>query len=88
MLMRRAATRADLAALWALRTRAVRTSCAAHYPAAVIETWCASPAPASMPRLLDAGGAIVAEEEGLVVGYAVLDLASGEVDAAFVDPAH
>ncbi|MEM8512530.1 putative acetyltransferase [Massilia sp. MP_M2] len=84
----RAATAADLAALWVLRTRAVRASCAAHYPAAVIETWCASAPPASFPVLVRLGGAMVAEEDGELAGFAVLDLASGEVDAAFVDPAH
>lgn len=88
MLMRRSATTADLAELWELRTRAVRAGCAAHYPAAVIDTWCESAAPASLPLLVRAGGAVVAEEEGTVVGYAVLNLHTGEVDAAFVEPAH
>lgn len=88
MPIQRPAARADLAAMWALRTRAVRAGCAAHYPADAIETWCASPAPASVPLHMDAGGAVLAEEEGAVLGFAVLDLVSGEVDAAFVDPAH
>ena len=82
----RAATQADLADLWALRTRAVRTSCASHYPAEIIDTWCASPAPESLPRLVAAGGALVMEEAGRMLGYAILDMGSGEVDAVFVDP--
>ena len=82
----RPATQADLAALWALRTRAVRVSCASHYPAEVIDTWCASPAPESLPGLVAAGGALVEEQDGCMLGYAILDLASGEVDAVFVDP--
>ena len=85
---RRPATQADLSTLWELRTRAVRASCSAHYPAAVIDTWCATPAPASLPLLVQAGGAVVAEDEGQVVGYAVLNLHTGEVDAAFVEPSH
>ena len=88
MLMQRLATGADLAALWELRTRAVRTSCASHYPSEVIETWCAAPAPVALPLLVRAGGAVVAEEHGRVLGYAVLNQETGEVDAAFVDPAH
>lgn len=88
MLSRRPATQADLSALWALRTRAVRAGCAAHYPAQVIDIWCAAPAPASLPLLVQAGGAVVAEEDGKVVGYAVLNLESGELDAAFVEPSH
>lgn len=88
MPMRRPATDADLVQLWELRTRAVRASCAAHYPPAVIDTWCASAPPASLPLLVRAGGARVAEDEGEVVGYAILDLDTGEVDAVFVEPAH
>lgn len=83
----RPATQADLADLWTLRTRAVRASCASHYPAGVIDTWCASPAPESLPGLVAAGGALVAEEAGCMLGYAILNLDSGEVDAVFVDPA-
>ena len=87
MLNYRAATGADIAAMWALRTRAVQAGCAAHYPAAVIETWCASAPPASLPLLVELGTAMVAIDDGRVVGFAVLDLDCGEVDAAFVDPA-
>lgn len=87
MLMRRTATPADLATLWELRTRAVRSACASHYPPDVIEAWCAAPPPVSLPLLVQAGGALVAEEDGQVVGYAILNQATGEVDAAFVEPA-
>ncbi|UVW28756.1 GNAT family N-acetyltransferase [Massilia sp. H6] len=82
----RPATQADLDTMWALRTRAVRASCASHYPAAVIDTWCASPAPDSLLGLVNAGGALVAQEDSCMLGYAILDLDSGEVDAVFVDP--
>jgi len=88
MLICRAATAADLAALWPLRTRAVRARCAAHYPATVIETWSASAPPASLAELVNLGSAVVAEEDGALAGFAVLDLASGEVDAVFVEPRH
>ncbi len=82
----RPATPADLAGLWTLRTRAVRASCASHYPPEVLEPWCASPAPESLPGLVAAGGALVAEENGGMLGYAILNLDSGEVDAVFVEP--
>lgn len=85
---RRPATLADLSTLWELRTRAVRAGCSGHYPAAVIDIWCTAPAPASLPLLVQAGGAVVAEEEGQIVGYAVLNLETGELDAAFVEPSH
>lgn len=83
----RAAVPDDLPALWVLRTRAVAQACAAHYPASVLAAWLAAPAPESLPRLLAAGGGIVAMEAGRLLGYAVLDAASGEVDAVFVEPA-
>ena len=82
----RSATSADLDACWALRTRALQIGCAAHYPAEMLAALCASPPPPSMPGLLAAGAAIVAEEDGQPVGYAVLDGASGEVEAVFVAP--
>lgn len=85
---RRPATQADLSTLWELRTRAVRAGCSDHYPAAVIDIWCAAPAPASLPLLVQAGGAVVAEEEGQIVGYAVLNLDTGELNAVFVEPSH
>jgi GNAT superfamily N-acetyltransferase len=44
--------------------------------------------PASMPRMAEAGWALAAEDEGGLVGYAMVDLELGEVDAVFVDPAH
>ena len=83
----RPANEADLPTLWTLRTHAVRLGCATHYPPDVIATWCAAPPPASMPLLVRAGGGIVMEEDGQAIGYAVLDLDTGEVDAVFVDPA-
>ena len=83
----RRAEPAELPALWELRTRAIRAGCAGHYPPHVIDTWCAAAAPATIATLIAAGGALVEEEKGLVIGYVILDLETGEVDAAFVDPA-
>jgi len=54
----------------------------------VISIRYAAPAPASLPLLVQAGGAVMAEEEGHIVGYAVLNLDTGELDAAFVEPSH
>lgn len=76
----------EIAALWALRTRAVAQACAGHYAQAVLDVWLASPAPDSLARLIAAGGATVAEEAGHTLGYAAVDVDSGEVDAVFVEP--
>lgn len=78
----------DSAAMWAIRTRAVRTGCAGHYTAAEIAAWTATAPPPSYPRLLVGGGAVVAEVAGRMAGFAMLDLDSGEIEAVFVDPDH
>ena len=76
----------EVPALWALRTRAVAHGCAGHYAQDVLDVWLASPAPDSLARLIAAGGTIVAEEAGRMLGYAAVDVVSGEVDAVFVEP--
>lgn len=88
MLTLRAATLADIDAMWALRTRAILHSCPGYYPPEVIAPWAASPAPQSYPALVASGGAVIAQEQELSVmlGYAILDVGAGEVDAVFVDP--
>lgn len=82
------ANAADIPALWALRTRALRSQCAGHYGPEILDTWAAAPAPASYPALLAQGGGVQAHRGGELAGYAILDRASGEVDAVFVDPQH
>jgi len=77
----------DIDALWALRTLAVRISCATHYSSEQIAVWSASPVPAGYAGLLAAGGGIVAVHDGGIAGYAMLDLDKHEVDAVFVHPA-
>lgn len=82
----RSATLADMAAMWTVRTAAVRVTCASHYSPEVIDTLCAAAPPASMPELIRTGGTVVAEAQGRMLGYAALDIGKGEVDAVFVDP--
>ncbi|MCC7696664.1 GNAT family N-acetyltransferase [Janthinobacterium sp. EB271-G4-7A] len=78
----------DINALWALRTVAVRVSCATHYAPEQITVWTASPVPDSYAAMLAAGGGIVAMQGEIIAGYAMLDADKQEVDAVFVDPAH
>ncbi|MGX9718145.1 GNAT family N-acetyltransferase [Janthinobacterium lividum] len=78
----------DIAALWALRTVAVRVSCATHYAPEQITVWTASPVPDTYAAMLAAGGGIVAMQGEIIAGYAMLDADKQEVDAVFVDPAH
>jgi putative acetyltransferase len=87
MIALRPASPEDLPLLWELRMRAVGHACAAHYGEAVLAAWLASPAPVSLHHLVARGGGIVAEEDGRLLGYGVLNGASGEVDALFVESA-
>ncbi|CAM2886950.1 GNAT family N-acetyltransferase [Janthinobacterium lividum] len=77
----------DIDALWALRTVAVRVSCATHYAPEQIAAWTASPVPPAYAAMLAAGGGIVAMQGDIIAGYAMLDADKQEVDAVFVDPA-
>ena len=87
MIELRQATCDDLDLLWELRTRAVAHACAAHYSEAVLAVWLASPVPDSLRPLFADGGGMVAIEDGRMLGYAVWNAASGEVDGLFVEPA-
>ena len=85
IVLRQAAT-SDIPALWELRTRAVAQACVGHYDADVLALWlAAAPAPA-MAEHIARGGGLVAMAHGAILGYAVLDVREGEVDAVFVDP--
>lgn len=86
MIQLRQARSDEIAALWELRTRAVAHACAPHYTPEVLAVWLASPAPASLHQLVARGGGITAVEDNQLLGYAVLDAHSGEVDAVFVAP--
>lgn len=76
----------EIAALWQLRTRAVAHACAAYYRPEVLAAWLASPAPASLYRFVEKGCGILAANDDQLLGYAVLDADSGEVEAVFVAP--
>jgi len=87
MIHLRPALPADIDALWALRTVAVRVGCATHYAPEQIAVWTASPVPPAYAAMLVAGGGIVALQGESIAGYAMLDADKQEVDAVFVDPA-
>lgn len=87
MIALRQASVDDLPLLWELRTRAVAEACAAHYSEAVLDVWIASPPPDSLRGLFADGDGVVAIEGDTMLGYAVWNAASGEVDGLFVEPA-
>lgn len=77
----------DIPSLWSLRTRAVRTLCASHYSPEQIDIWGESPPPESYLRLFATRCALIAQEDGQLLGFGILDRQSGEVIALFVEPA-
>jgi len=77
----------DIPLLWSLRTRAVRQLCASHYSPEQIEIWSEAPPPESYLRLMASRCALVAQQDGQLLGYGILDRQSGEVIAVFVEPA-
>ncbi|MGH8080410.1 MAG: GNAT family N-acetyltransferase [Lysobacter sp.] len=81
----RAARPDEAARLWALRTRAVRATCVSHYAAATVEVWSASPLPSSYARMIVAGGAVLIEADGELLGYGIVDLDSADPDSAEVE---
>lgn len=81
-------TVSDIPLLWSLRTRAVRQLCAGHYSPEQIEIWSEAPAPEAYLRLMATGCAVVAFEQGRMLGYGILDRQTGEVIAVFVEPAY
>ena len=68
MIHLRPALSSDIATLWALRTLAVRVSCATHYSAEQIAAWSATPVPATYAGKIAAGGGIVAMRGDAIAG--------------------
>lgn len=80
----RPATVKDRQALWQVHTSAIRQTAKSHYNAAQIEAWAG--------RLVseyytpDPEVFIVAEAEGIVVGFGEINIQRGEIEAVFVAP--
>ena len=77
---------ADAAALWDLRTRAIRELCAGHYPEAVLEPWARTPMPSRFGEVLVLQRAVVVEEGAQAIAFGFLDRDDGEVAAVYVRP--
>jgi GNAT superfamily N-acetyltransferase len=81
----RAATPDDAVRLHELHTTSVRTLCAPHYAAEVVDGWLANRRPSSYLREIERAAIFVVEHEGRVVGFGEAD--TGVVVACYVDPA-
>jgi predicted N-acetyltransferase YhbS len=83
----RRARAADGGGLHAVHTAAVRVTCRGHYADDEIDAWAARLAPASHADDVARRDVIVCEDDGRLVGFAVLDPDLGELRACYVHPA-
>jgi len=74
----------DAPRVHALHTSSVRTLCAGHYSADVIEAWLSNRTPAGYLGPIERGALFVAERGGRIVGFG--EAAAGTVIAVYVDP--
>ena len=86
MLTVRAATLADLDAIRVVHTSAIQATCASSYSPAQLTAWLAHLTPERYRQSFDEGGQIVALQDGIVVGFGKLHLASATVNAVYVAP--
>lgn len=82
----RRVTPGDRDAVWALRTRAIVETCSSHYDAETIRRWSGSNMPQDFAAPVESRDFIVAEADGVLAGFGLLDRQRGEVAAVFVHP--
>lgn len=86
MLNIRRATQGDKEAVWRVHGRAIRETCAGHYPREVIEVWAGRLRPEKYAEAIDDYEFFVAEEDGVVVGFGELGPAAGAIQGLYVSP--
>ena len=82
----RSASESDIDAIWRVHTRAVAETCRTRYDAEVIDAWVQRLKPESYKAVLRRATVLVAEAEGLVVGFSQVHLDLAEVQAVYVLP--
>lgn len=76
----------DAAALWKLRSDALRTQCAGYYDAELLEAWAGSKMPEGFARDAAANFDVIRDGRR-IVACGLVSLKDGSIDALFVDPA-
>ena len=76
----------DARAVRLVHVEAIRAFCAGHYSPAEIEAWVAPRPETHYDKAIRGKEFYVAEDGGLVVGFAVLNQDAGEVEAVYVSP--
>ncbi len=78
--------KADLTALWHIRTEAILSSCSADYSEEDINAWAYTTQPASFEVQLLTDGALMYSIDDKAIGFAFMDEGKNAVDGCFVDP--
>ena len=82
----RRAQQEDSEGIWLVHTQAIREICKSHYTSEEIEAWAGRLRPDSYQEVVNSREFFVAEDQGRLVGFGQLCLASGEVEAVYVHP--
>lgn len=77
----------DAQACFAIRREAIRAQCGGHYPLADLDIWTSGVMSATFAQRV-ADYFYVAVADGHEIGTAMIDLATGKIDAVFVLPAY
>ncbi len=83
----RKATRADADAAWRVRRAAVMSGCISAYPLSQLDEWTGGAASKAFADAVEERF-LVATVDDRVVGTGMIDVATGRIDAIFVDPAY
>ena len=82
----RQATQADLGDIAVVHRQSIRELCKAHYSAEQLDAWTAALQAGAYSKLLSTHELLVAEEDGELLGFCVLDSREGFLNATYVSP--
>ncbi len=77
----------DAAALHAMHVASIRDLCKSHYSPAQIAAWATGLARRGYLKVMDLFEFFLAEDEGRILGFCVLDVPGTELNALYVAPA-
>src|SRR5215203_6363649 len=86
MLTIRRARQEDKEAIRRVHGRAIRGTCASHYPPEVVELWAGRLRAEKYAEAIDKYDFYVAEEDGVVVGFGELGREAGAIQGLYVSP--
>lgn len=78
----------DKEPIWHIHTRAIREVCRSHYAENELAMWADVLEPERYRKSIADGTLLVAEEEGVLIGFGNLNKATSEIEAMYVDPDH